>query len=261
MVVVQAHLEPVLAPAALSAPAASDSAAALLRGLNREQRRAVTHGGGPALVIAGPGTGKTEVVTRRIAHLIATKRALPREILALTFTDNAAHEMQARVDLLVPYGQADAAIQTFHAFGDALVREHAFELGLGANLRLLTRAELIAFVRERVFELGLQRYLPLGDPTRFLGALIDFFGRAKDEDVTPAALSENAQRLRAAVDGTADELAARGDLADGRQELAIAFGRYRELMEANGFIDHSDQVALALKLLRTRPAVAAQLKR
>ena len=61
-----------------------------------------THGEGPLLVVAGPGTGKTEVVTRRVAWLIATKRARPREILALTFTDRAADEMQARVDLLVP---------------------------------------------------------------------------------------------------------------------------------------------------------------
>ena len=94
----------------------------LLRGLNRQQRRAVTHATGPALVIAGPCTGKTEVVTRRVAWLIATRRARPREILALTFTDNAAREMQARVDVLVPYGQADAAIHTFHAFGDRLLR-------------------------------------------------------------------------------------------------------------------------------------------
>src|SRR3954454_10144192 len=258
MVVVQAHLEPVLAPAALSAPAASDSAAALLRGLNREQRRAVTHGDGPALVIAGPGTGKTEVVTRRVAWLIATKRALPREILALTFTDNAAQEMQARVDLLVPYGQADAAIQTFHAFGDGLLREHAFELGLGGSLRLLTRAELIVFLRERVFELGLERYRPLGDPTRFLGALIDFFGRAKDEDVSPASLAASAGRLRD-DDVQHEDRAALLDVADARTELATAYARYCELLAENGFIDHSDQVCMALKLLKSAPGVASQL--
>src|SRR3954447_5298005 len=195
MVVAESHFQVVRA-VPRAAPAASEAASALLRGLNREQRRAVSHGDGPALVIAGPGTGKTEVVTRRVAWLIATKRALPREILALTFTDNAAQEMQTRVDLLVPYGQADSAIQTFHAFGDRLVGEHAFELGLGADLRLLTRAELIVFLREHLFELGLRRYVPLGDPTRFLGALVDLFGRAKDEDVSAAALEANAQRLR-----------------------------------------------------------------
>src|SRR3712207_4334741 len=117
------------------APVTFHVAAGLLRGLSREQRRAVAHRDGPLVVIAGPGSGKTEVLTRRVAWLIATKRARPREILALTFTDNAAREMQARVDVLVPYGQADAAISTFHAFGDRIVREHAFELGLPGDLR------------------------------------------------------------------------------------------------------------------------------
>ena len=90
----------------------------------------MTHGEGPLLVVAGAGTGKTQVITRRIAWLIATRRARPSEILALTFTDKAAEEMQLRVDQLVPYGYADTAISTFHAFGDRVIREFAFELGL-----------------------------------------------------------------------------------------------------------------------------------
>ena len=78
-----------------------DGVEELLDGLNPEQRRAVTHGDGPLLVVAGAGTGKTQVITRRIAWLIATRRAKPSEILALTFTDQAADEMQVRVDQLV----------------------------------------------------------------------------------------------------------------------------------------------------------------
>src|SRR5438132_14093818 len=109
--------------------------AGLLGGLNPDQRRAVTHGEGPLLVVAGAGTGKTQVITRRIAWLIATRRARPEEILALTFTEKSAAEMEARVDLLVPYGFVGATISTFHAFCDALVREHAVELGLTAQLR------------------------------------------------------------------------------------------------------------------------------
>src|SRR6478609_3630148 len=118
-------------------PVSLDSVRPLLRGLNREQRQAVTHGDGPLLVVAGPGTGKTEVITRRVAWLIATKRAHPPEVLALTFTDRAADEMQARVDLLVPYGHAEAEIHTFHAFGDRVMREFAFELGLPSDPRVI----------------------------------------------------------------------------------------------------------------------------
>ena len=89
----------------------------LLGDLTEPQRNAVTHEQGPLLLLAGAGTGKTTVITRRIAWLIATKRAKPEEILALTFTDKAAAEMEERVDLLVPYGYVDVAIATFHAFG------------------------------------------------------------------------------------------------------------------------------------------------
>jgi len=103
-----------------------DDVRELLRGLDRRQRQAVTHADGPLLVVAGPGTGKTEVITRRVAWLIASKRARPSEILALTFTERAVEEMQARVDLLVPYGQADTAIHTFHAFGDWLLHPKGY---------------------------------------------------------------------------------------------------------------------------------------
>ncbi|HUR16380.1 MAG TPA: ATP-dependent DNA helicase [Candidatus Limnocylindrales bacterium] len=224
--------------AQLNAPVPFHVAAGLLRGLNREQRRAVTNRDGPQVVIAGPGTGKTEVITRRVAWLIATKRARPREILALTFTDNAAREMQARVDLLVPYGQADAAIHTFHAFGDRLLREHAFELGLAGDMRLINRSEAIVLLREHLFELGLNRYRPLGDPTRFLGALADAFGRAKDDGLEPSGL-----------DADTDESA----------EVLAAFSRYQELLSQNGLIDHGDQISLALRLLRDHPQVRDQV--
>jgi DNA helicase II / ATP-dependent DNA helicase PcrA len=243
------------------APVSLEHVEALLKGLNREQRRAVTHRTGPQLVLAGPGTGKTEVVTRRVAWLIATKRAQPREILALTFTEKAAAEMQARVDMLVPYGQAEAGIHTFHAFGDALLREHAFELGLPGDVRLLGRGELIVLLREQLFNLGLQRYLPLGDPTRFLSALVDLFQRAKDEDVSPADLQANADSFRArAAALPAEERATFLDLASARTELATAYARYVALLSEGGLVDHGDQVSLALRLLRDRPAVAQTVR-
>src|SRR6266496_6853563 len=154
---------------------------ALLGGLNPDQLRAVTHGDGPLLVVAGAGTGKTQVIPRRIAWLTATRRARPSEILGLTFTEKAAAEMQVRVDQLVPYGYTDTTIGTFHAFGDRLIREYALELGLPTDVRVLSRPEVVIFLREHLFELGLDEYRPLGDPTRFLAALATLFSRCKDE--------------------------------------------------------------------------------
>src|SRR5688500_19816019 len=102
----------------------------VLDGLSSAQLEAVTHGAGPLLIVAGAGTGKTTVLTRRIAHLIASKHARPEQILALTFTDKAAVEMAERVDQLIPYGYAETWIGTFHAFGDHDLREPALEIGL-----------------------------------------------------------------------------------------------------------------------------------
>jgi DNA helicase-2/ATP-dependent DNA helicase PcrA len=222
----------------------------LLAGLNREQRRAVTHRDGPQLVIAGPGTGKTEVITRRIAWLIATRRARPSEILALTFTDAAAEEMQDRVDLLVPYGQAGAAIHTFHALGDRLLREHAFELGLPGDVRLINRAEAIVLLRDNLFSLGLDRYRPLGDPTRFLGALVDLFGRAKEEGVSPGRLSDYAAGLASHATDPAEK-----DAAAALAEQASVYGAYQDLLGLHGLIDHGDQLSLAARLLAERAQV------
>jgi DNA helicase-2/ATP-dependent DNA helicase PcrA len=265
---------------ATDAPASSTEDASgtdqLLAGLNPEQRRAVTHGEGPLLVVAGAGTGKTQVITRRIAWLIATKRAKPSEILALTFTDQAADEMQVRVDQLVPYGHNDAAIATFQAFGDRLIRVFAFELGLPPDVRVLSRPETVVFLREHLFDFELDEYRPLGDPTRFLDALATLFSRAKDEDVSPAAyvayaqqLVAEAERAAAALDGPgADASDADRDSADAlaeearrQRELARAFERYQALLAANGCIDFGDQVALALKLVRESPAVREAIQR
>ena len=241
----------------------------LLAGLNPEQRKAVTHRDGPLLVVAGAGTGKTQVITRRIAWLIATRRARPAEILALTFTDQAADEMQARVDQLVPYGYTDTAISTFHAFGDRLVREFALELGLPSDVRVLSRPETVVFLREHVFELGLEAYRPLGDPTKFLDALASLFSRAKDEDVSPDAYRAHAERLAVRAAEALAEVEAAGSVAteadreaaaaleeEARRqaELARAYATYQRLLAENGAIDFGDQVSLALRLLRESPA-------
>ena len=242
---------------------------ALLGGLNPDQLRAVTHDTGPLLVVAGAGTGKTQVITRRIAWLIATRRARPSEILALTFTDKSAEEMAVRVDQLVPYGYTDTAISTFHAFGDSLIREYALELGLPTDLRVLTRPEVVIFLREHLFEFDLDAYRPLGDPTRFLAALATLFSRCKDEDISPADYLAHADRVageaarlaEAAAGDEAGQPTARSEAADAsaeearrQRELAGAYATYQSLLAANGCIDFGDQVALALRLVRTMPA-------
>jgi len=232
------------------------SAETILEGLNEEQLQAVTHGDGPLLIVAGAGTGKTKVITCRIAWLIATKRARPEEILALTFTEKAAAEMEGRVDLLVPYGFVGATISTFHSFCDGLVRQHAVELGVTAQLRVESRAEILVFLRERIFELGLERYLPLGNPDEHLKALLRLFDRARDEDVSPDQYQAFAERLTAAA-GDDEE---RRDRAGAQRELARVYAAYQKLLLGSGRIDFGSQISLGLRLLRERPYLRRQIQ-
>ena len=229
---------------------AARGAESILEGLNAPQAVAVTHEAGPLLIIAGAGTGKTTVITRRIAYLIATRRARPSEILALTFTDKAAAEMEERVDTLVPYGYADVQISTFHAFGDRLIKENALELGLTPDFRVLTRAEQVIFLRDHLFEFPLQHYRPLGDPTRHLQAILTQFSRLKDEDVGPDEYLAHAEGLLAAAADDEARLHAEQHL-----ELARTYAQYQTLMARLGQVDFGDQIVETLRLFRTRPHV------
>ncbi|HSF04871.1 MAG TPA: ATP-dependent DNA helicase [Methylomirabilota bacterium] len=232
----------------------------ILDGLNERQRDAVTHDAGPLLIVAGAGTGKTTVITRRIAWLIAQRRARPEEILALTFTDKAAAEMEERVDTLVPYGYADVEISTFHAFGDRILREHALEIGLTPDFRVLNRAEQTIFFHDRLFELPLSHYRPLGNPTRHLQALITLISRCKDEDISPEEYHAYAGRLTQEAAAAPDYEEARERAAQQR-ELAATYAKYQEMMARDGCVDFGDQIVLVLKLLRARSYVLGAYQR
>jgi DNA helicase-2/ATP-dependent DNA helicase PcrA len=232
----------------------------VLAGLSAVQREAVLHGEGPLLIIAGAGTGKTTVLTRRIAHLIASKRARPEEILALTFTEKAAVEMAERVDQLIPYGYAETPISTFHAFGDRVLREAALEMGMNPEFRVLTEPEAIIFLRERLFALPLDRFRPLGDPTRHLAALLTLVSRAKDEDISPQQYGEWAQGRLRQVRMAASPDSAVVDDARTHVELAAFYEAHQRLLAEAGLVDFGDQIHRALEVLRTRPAVLERLR-
>jgi DNA helicase-2/ATP-dependent DNA helicase PcrA len=227
----------------------------ILEGLNDAQREAVLHGEGPLLIIAGAGTGKTTVLTRRIAHLIASRRARPEEILALTFTERAAAEMAERVDQLIPYGYAETTISTFHAFGDRVLRESALEAGLDPQFRVLSQPEQVIFLRERLFRLPLERFRPLGDPTRHLAALATLVSRAKDEDVSPAQYLAWAEARRTAASTPEEQ-----DEAAAHVELAAFYEAHQRLLAEAGLVDFGDQIHRTLGLLREHPAVLARLR-
>lgn len=226
-------------------------AEALLEGLNPEQKDAVTHGEGPLLIVAGAGTGKTTVIAKRIAWLIATGKAGPGEILALTFTEKAATEMEERVDRLLPMGYVELWISTFHAFCERILKERGVDIGLPGDFRLLNETGAWLMARQRLAELGLNYYRPLGDPSSFIHALLKHFSRAKDEIVSPEEYSAFADSI------PAENL----EEKERFQEVARAYASYQKILVENRVLDFGDLISYSIKLLKERPAVLQMFRK
>ncbi len=228
----------------------------LLAGLHTDQKKAVTHTAGPLLIVAGAGTGKTTVLTKRIAWLIQNQNVKPEEILALTFTDRAAEEMETRVDRLLPMGYGELAVDTFHGFCDKLLTQEGLEIGLDTRYKLLSQADQWLFLRKHVFELPLNLYRPLGRPNAFLAELAKHLSRAKDEDIS-------AEQYRAYAQKKKDEAKTDEEKAEAVRVLEIAalYEASQKLMAEEGLIDFGDLIAYSLKLLRERPAVRARIQK
>jgi ATP-dependent exoDNAse (exonuclease V) beta subunit len=109
----------------------------LLSHLNQAQKEAVTHGEGPLLIVAGAGTGKTTVLTHRYVWLLREKNLKPENVLALTFTEKAAGEMEDRILQMLPNGTYDFWISTFHGFCQRILEEKGLEIGIPNRFRVL----------------------------------------------------------------------------------------------------------------------------
>ncbi|MGA2967972.1 MAG: ATP-dependent DNA helicase [Candidatus Levyibacteriota bacterium] len=212
--------------------------------LDKHQQQAVRHGNGPLLIIAGAGTGKTTVITERIKYLVLKRKVEPARILALTFTEKAAQEMEERVDQAMPYGYTQMWISTFHSFCDRILRNESIHIGLNPAYKLMTEAESILFLRQHLFEFDLNYFRPLGNPNKFLEALIQHFSRLKDEDVSPSEYSKFVH--------TDKELKKNQEEYRQYLELSNAYKAYEELKAKEGVMDFSDLISNTLKLFRQR---------
>ncbi len=221
--------------------------------LNKDQRNAVEHKKGPLLIIAGAGTGKTTVITERIKHLITNGLAKPEEILALTFTEKAAREMETRVDIVLPYGSFGLWISTFHSFCDKILREEALNIGLISNFKLMSDAETYLFIKQNFWKFKLSYFRPNGNPYKFIEGLIQHFDRLKDEDVSVEKYLTFAKKIN---NGKTSEV----EKEDTKKflELAAAYKTYEELKIKEGVMDFSDLIGNVLKLFRTRKGILSK---
>ena len=198
--------------------------------LNPQQLEAVTNKHGPLLIIAGAGTGKTKVITQRIAWLVKEELAKPEEILALTFADKAALEMQERVDQIMPYGYTQMWISTFHSFCEKILRQNGLEIGVDTGFKLLSGTDAVDLFAKNLFKFPLDNYRPLGSPNKFISALLTHFSRLADEDISPQQYLEFE-----------------------KNELSECYKQWTDLKIQKSYMEFGDLISQTIRLLRKKP--------
>lgn len=212
--------------------------------LNLNQAKAIKHSEGPLLVVAGAGTGKTRVITERIKHFIKEGGLDPKEIMAVTFTEKASAEMLGRLDEVMPLGYEEPWINTFHSFADRLLRAEGLEIGIDPSYKIMSYPEQWLLIRRNLFNFDLNYFLPLGNPTKFIAAMIKFVSRLQDENISVQEMSDFAANFN----GNTEE-------NDRWQELAGFYAKYEELKLKNSKMDFGDLIVWTIKLFKERPNI------
>jgi DNA helicase II / ATP-dependent DNA helicase PcrA len=225
----------------------------LLDGLNANQRAVVTHPGGPLLVVAGAGTGKTRVLTRRFAWLV--EQGTPADgILALTFSTPAAAEMRERLETLLEAPYEELNVSTFHSFCLKLLRDEALEACVDPFLSPVTPADRLALLLDRIGDLSLRHHEIRGNPAPLLASFVSRIDRLKDELISADELRAWAEKLPASTD------AERAHTCRER-EFARLYADHDRLLEERGALDFGDLIVRAFKLLHERPHVRERTAR
>ncbi|MBC7550750.1 MAG: DNA helicase PcrA [Cellulomonas sp.] len=214
----------------------------LLVGLNPQQREAVLHSGGPLLIVAGAGSGKTRVLTHRIGYLLATRRARAGEILAITFTNKAAAEMRERVEALVGPPARSMWVSTFHSACVRILRKEHKTLGLRSSFSIYDSADSLKLMSmvARELDLDAKKYPPK--------VLISKISALKDELVDPETFARGA--------GTDANGAGEFDAV-----LAQAYARYQVRLQQAHALDFDDLIMTTVHLPQASPGVAEHSRR
>ncbi|MEI3258647.1 MAG: DNA helicase PcrA [Faecalimonas umbilicata] len=199
--------------------------------LNAEQREAVFHTEGPLLILAGAGSGKTRVLTHRIAYLIEEKGINPWNILAITFTNKAAGEMRERVDDIVGFGSESIWVSTFHSTCVRILRRHIDRLGYDNNFTIYDSDDQKTLMKD------VCKLLQIDTKTYRERTILSAISSAKDEMITPEEY----------------ELNAYGDFS--KKKIAEAYKEYERQLKANNALDFDDLLVKAVQLFQTQPEI------
>lgn len=198
--------------------------------LNDRQQEAVSHTEGPLLVLAGAGSGKTRVLTHRIAYLIEEKQVSPWNILAITFTNKAAGEMKERVQKLLSFGADSVWVSTFHSACVRILRRYCQHLGYDTNFSIYDPDDQKAIMRQVLKKLDVDTKLYKEK------AMLDCISKAKDKLVSPEAFEQNAADFR-------------------ERKIGLIYKTYQEELLQNNAMDFDDLIGKTVELFQTCPEV------
>lgn len=197
--------------------------------LNPEQKRAVLHDKGPLLLLAGAGSGKTRVLTHRIAYLIQERGVNPYHILAITFTNKAASEMRERVDHIIGSGSEEIWVSTFHSTCVRILRRYADTLGFTRSFTIYDSDDQKTLMRE------ICKYLSIDTKKTNERSILSVISKAKDELIFADEFSRNAQDSHA------------------QKQYALAYMEYQKRLRASNAMDFDDLITKTVELFMTNP--------
>jgi DNA helicase II / ATP-dependent DNA helicase PcrA len=243
---VRAVLLPPVGPAPEVAPA-------VVHDLDASQQAAVVWSGGPLLVEAGPGTGKTRTLVRRVQHKLE-KEASPASFLALTFSRKASEEMRERIAAMNPDASIEMWVGTFHQFGLELVTKWPLRFGRTSNVRTLDQTGQLELLEANLEMLPLQHFQNLYEPAYELVPVLRVISRCKDELISPDQYEAAAMEFKRTA-RTEEE----HEDADRALEVAAIYRIYQDELKKADTVDFGDLVAMAAELVKEHPEVQAYI--
>lgn len=244
------------------------------KALNPEQKRAVETIDGPIMVVAGPGTGKTQILTLRIANILAKTDTEPEQILALTFTEAAAHNMRRRLAELIGNPAYRVVISTFHGFCNEVIRRFPEDFPRVIGSSAITDVEQTAIVEEIIEEGAFVLLKPFGDRLLYVRDIVSSIAELKREGVTPekfAALVTKEKDAFAHIEDLYHEKGAHKGKMKGEyiklerkllknEELAQVYAKYQDKLAERKAYDFSDMILEVLTALETNPTLLQLLQ-
>ena len=243
--------------------------------LNKEQKKAVDTIDGPVMVVAGPGTGKTQILTLRIANILLKTDTEPENILALTFTESGVQSMRKRLAELIGSGAYQVTISTFHGFANDVIKNNPEEFPHIIGSRSITEIDQIAVIEEIILETDtLDLLKPFGDTLYFVRAINGAISELKREGISVKQFTEiikNAEKEFKAIDDLYYDSGAHKGKMKGKYkdlekqinknaELSVVYAKYQEKLQERKFYDYNDMIMETLRALESNDDLLLRLQ-